>query len=350
MSFLIVFLILVPSFLLFSEPVYKKVEISASFPIDVQVFQIGYGDAKTQFVQTDFFQFDRLKKKPKHWRNRYFGFLFPEETEFSEFKKKTDLFLFFNLHPKLQERLVLSKLPKEKMILLMFEPPTVLPDMYLKEYHQLFHKIYTWDDDLVDNQLYFKFHYSQAQPMIENPIPFHQKKFCTLVASNLKSDYPHELYSERKKAILFFDENHPNDFEFYGRGWENEQFTTYRGAAGNKIDVIKQYRFSICFENTCTHKGYITEKIFDCFHAGNVPIYWGASNVEEYIPKDCFIDAREFDDWESLYQFVKNINQQTYENYLERIRTFLSSDSAKLFSGEHFKAILSECILTLTES
>ena len=40
--------------------------------------------------------------------------------------------------------------------------------------------------------------------------------------------------------------------------------------------------------------GYITEKIFDSFAAWCVPVYWGASNVTDYIPEGCFIDRRKF--------------------------------------------------------
>ena len=49
---------------------------------------------------------------------------------------------------------------------------------------------------------------------------------------------------------------------------------------------MQHYRFYICYENTEGVEDYITEKIFDCFAAGFVPIYWGASNIEKYIPKN----------------------------------------------------------------
>ena len=35
-------------------------------------------------------------------------------------------------------------------------------------------------------------------------------------------------------------------------------------------------------------KGYITEKIFDSFFAGVVPIYWGAENITDYVPKSLY--------------------------------------------------------------
>ena len=36
--------------------------------------------------------------------------------------------------------------------------------------------------------------------------------------------------------------------------------------------------------------GYVTEKIFDAFKAGCVPVYWGAENITKYVPAECFID------------------------------------------------------------
>ena len=31
----------------------------------------------------------------------------------------------------------------------------------------------------------------------------------------------------------------------------------------NKLDVIKKYKFCLCYENICDQRGYITERIFD---------------------------------------------------------------------------------------
>jgi hypothetical protein len=63
---------------------------------------------------------------------------------------------------------------------------------------------------------------------------------------------------------------------------------------------LEKYKFSICYENARDTPGYITEKIFDCFFAGCVPIYWGANNITDHIPKECFIDKRDFEDYKVL--------------------------------------------------
>lgn len=111
-----------------------------------------------------------------------------------------------------------------------------------------------------------------------------------------------------------------------------------------KISIVKNYRFCICFENTKGLNGYITEKIFGCFTAGSIPIYWGANNIERFIPKECFIDYRDFQTKEDLYQFIKTMPKEVYQNYIENIRTFLGSEEARVFTPQHFGKIFYEAI------
>ena len=47
-------------------------------------------------------------------------------------------------------------------------------------------------------------------------------------------------------------------------------------------EYISRYKFMICFENT-SQKNYITEKLFNAYYGGAIPIYWGCSNVNDYI-------------------------------------------------------------------
>lgn len=42
----------------------------------------------------------------------------------------------------------------------------------------------------------------------------------------------------------------------------------------SKASVFRQYRFALVFENDL-YPGYVTEKPFDAWHCGAVPIYWG---------------------------------------------------------------------------
>lgn len=325
----------------------KQIEFIANYAVDVnrltKILKERNFDAEV--VSSDLSQYEpsirRKKGKLNSWLERN-GLDFSPQVSLSN---STAKIVFWNIKNRYIRKLNLAKLPKEKLVLFMWEPPTVLPNLYRKEVQNYFSKIYTWDDDLVDNKVFFKYYYPVLEPMIPNLPTFAEKKLCTLVASNLASPHNKELYSERKKAIDFFEQMNNGDFEFYGRGWDASQYKTYKGTTGDKINTIKNYRFSICYENTCDVRGYITEKIFDCFWAGNVPVYWGASNVTDYIPKNCFVDRRDFKNLDELYLFLKNMSQEEYEGYLERIRAYLSSEKAKVFSWTHFENIFYSAVV-----
>ena len=171
--------------------------------------------------------------------------------------------------------------------------------------------------------------------MIQEVVPFEEKKLCTAIICNKWSAHPNELYSERKKVVDFFEKNSTNDFDFYGRWW-GPVYKNYKGPVDKKVNYLKHYKFCFCYENIKDVPGYVTEKIFDCFAAACVPIYLGAPNVEDYIPQNCFIDRRKFTSDQQLYDYLKNMSKDQYEKYLTSAHQFLQSDKAKLFSTENF--------------
>lgn len=227
--------------------------------------------------------------------------------------------------------------PKEKLIYFLWEPWPV--DI---SYYAFYSKVYTYNDALVDGKKFFKFYYPSWRPMTASVPSFKEKKFCTLVASNWTSD--------RVNMINFFETKPCGEFEFYSFNSYNSKM--YKGAipgghsGEEKISVLKNYRFCVCFENTSHLKGYITEKIFICFASGCVPIYLGAPNVEEYIPKNCYVDYRDFQNLEELYQYLKNMPEELYNQYIAHIRTYLQGEKAQLFTPENFDKILSDAITT----
>jgi hypothetical protein len=131
----------------------------------------------------------------------------------------------------------------------------------------------------------------------------------------------------------------------YKQPVQDQPYTCYKGIASPKIPILRNYKFNICYENIRDIPGYITEKIFDCFFAGCVPVYWGANNVTDHIPKDCFIDKRDFHGYEELYDYLKNMSDKDYLKYLINIEAFLKSDKAYPFSSECFSKTISEALL-----
>ena len=97
-----------------------------------------------------------------------------------------------------------KKFPQKKLLLFMWEPPTVIE--YSSDDLSHFKRVYTWDDDLVDNKKFFKFYYPELKSMMKNLPSFEEKKLVTQISSNKKSRHNHELYSERESVIQFFED------------------------------------------------------------------------------------------------------------------------------------------------
>ncbi|WP_281650799.1 glycosyltransferase family 10 [Helicobacter bilis] len=70
-----------------------------------------------------------------------------------------------------------------------------------------------------------------------------------------------------------------------GGRWKNN----IGGNVDDKIEWLKSYKFNLCFENS-SYPGYLTEKLFDAFLAGCVPIYWGDTSLK--IHKNTCADSK----------------------------------------------------------
>lgn len=262
--------------------------------------------------------------------------------DYYEDLKKVDYFLFFELDLEWLKKLTDLKL-NARLIYCNAEPPTVYEWNCPKGYQKLLHYfpyIMTWNGEWVDNKSVFIKNIPYY--FLENigDVPFEKRKLLTSISGNKKSDYPDELYSERERVINYFEKNCPEDFDFYGTGWSSENHPCYRGKVDVKAEVFHRYRFAIAFENTRNVKGYVTEKILDCLTAGIVPVYAGASDIEAYLPKDCFIQYDNFKSLEEMEVFLRNISKEEYEHYLESAAGFLHSDAVKQFAGEEYAKLV----------
>lgn len=245
----------------------------------------------------------------------------------------------------------------EYLYLLIFESEIIRPDNWDIENHKYFKKIFSWNDDWIDRENHIKYSLPNKIPVDLNFDLKIKSNLCTLIAGHKFKPHALELYTERVKAIRWFEQNHPEDFDLYGMGWDRHFFQgllsrlnrfkfltgllkpnypSYRGSIESKREILQKYKFAICYENVKDIPGYITEKIFDCFFAGCVPVYWGAPNVTDHIPADSFIDRRDFKNYEELYHYLKNMPDNEYTGYLDSIKNFIGSDKIYPFSAECF--------------
>jgi GT2 family glycosyltransferase len=234
---------------------------------------------------------------------------------------------------------------RSSMAFMIEESPFVTPENYDTSLHQDAAVIFTYIDELVDNRKYFKYIIPQSLP-VENAytVSYADKRLYTLMAGNKFSHVPGELYSERQKAIEYFEGNLSEYFDFYGPGWETSGYKCYKGQAADKLSTLSRYKYCICYENGPAN-GYITEKIFDCFFAGCVPVYLGAPNITDYIPANTFIDRRMFGSYEELHRYISAIDEDTYNTYLDNINRFLHGEAFQKFTCANFAQTITQVLI-----
>lgn len=201
----------------------------------------------------------------------------------------------------------------------------------------LFDRILTWRDDDIDGDLFFKYNYWNPHREYQFN-PQKSRKLLCLINSYKKNYYrsKHNIYSKRFELIEFF--NSRQEFDLFGHGWlkYKKKLKCYKGSVENKIEIYQNYDFAFIFENSNNEKGGISEKLWDAFAAGCIPIYYGAPNILDYIPLDCFIDFRNFSDLKALLVFLKNMSVSEKRNKRKAIKKFMSSKEYENFTSEGF--------------
>jgi hypothetical protein len=303
-----------------------------------------------------------------------------------ELRNKTNIFISLGLQKRYRE------VTNWKDVILSayfaFESPVVEPHLYrvLPEVQKKFRRVYSFSD----NQSLAPFLPRPLKaPLLKFELPYPQervhedlwrredRKFLVVINHNkLPAVYINELYTERMRAIEFFAQT--GELDLYGRGWDGPSFQMgigwmpgtlqhayrafqrvcqkirpvpwlvaarkiYRGSVPSKLQTLGSYTFSLCFDNVIL-SGWITEKIFDCFVAGNIPVYWGAPDVTEYIPAECFIDMRRFKDYAELRDYLRELDEREIRAYRENGRAYLASEAFQKFSKRVFTERLGQIV------
>lgn len=139
---------------------------------------------------------------------------------------------------------------------------------------------------------------------------FNNKKFAGILVSNDAEGY--SSYGDRQNykdgvvaRKIFFDIlSKYKRVDSGGRAFNNI------GQIVGSNDTIKwlgNYKFVIAFENA-SYPGYITEKVFQAYYAGAIPIYYGDKEGLKDINKKAIIYAGDFKSLEELAEFVKKVD------------------------------------------
>lgn len=266
--------------------------------------------------------------------------------------KKADIIIFLSLDVRFLIKCFLNNKLKNS-IYIQFEPPVVEPlnsSYNLKWISKIFQVILTWQDDLLDDKKFYNF-YFPLPPRIssQKKIDFSEKNFITTIVGRKKSKRKNQLYSERELAIEFFQEK-SKDFLFFGYGWDKSLFSSYAGQVDSKLEKLKYYKYTICYENEEKINGLISEKIFDCFYSNSIPIYLGAANISDKIPENLFIDKRKFSTYDKLYSHLLGISEIEYNEKINAIEEYLNSKDFLKFQSNNFADTILKAILNLSNN
>jgi hypothetical protein len=96
-------------------------------------------------------------------------------------------------------------------------------------------------------------------------------------------------------------------------------------------EIAKQYRFTICFENDL-YPGYVTEKPFEAYLSGTIPIYYGIDS-EQFLNPSALLNLDNFDSLDKwLYRIDKlNSDPTLYEITYSEPLLLKSPDLSDLF-------------------
>lgn len=232
-----------------------------------------------------------------------------------------------------------------------FEPPVVDPRLYqaLPELTRAFERVYVHNTEGdgyslkgVDESRLRKLYWPQPHKDVLSDFWNRQGRMRRVVMINgnhkpISNDG--ELYSKRIEALSALASN--GNIDLYGRGWERwwsrnsmwlpywrnrkALMSVYKGGCASKYEVLCQYDFALCFENM-EMKGYVTEKIFDCFYAGTIPLYWGAKDIADQIPMEAYIDCRKFTSWGEMCEKVIAMSDLEIQSMRSAGRAFIQSE------------------------
>lgn len=258
------------------------------------------------------------------------------KTGFTLSQTTKDAFTLFSISPVNYTKSIVDKYPQKVIFLL--ETPSRHQD--IQEINK-FDIIFTYDQSKVDNKKYFHLMipYTSKQKNTQKLQRVKKETFISMINSNITP--------KRKEIAKWFVQKHPEKIKLYGKNWktlynelsENDKHNFLKidgGYISRKADAFSKSKYAIVFENN-TGYGYISEKIFDAFFMGTVPIYWGAPDITDYIPKRCFINFNNFKSFDELYNYLNNMSDKEYKNYQQCILDYVKNFSDSPFSRESVK-------------
>ena len=187
----------------------------------------------------------------------------------------------------------LNAFPRDEAYKILFctEPPIVQPEMYekVREIKGDFDLTLTLADESVVNNTgggnVQQWSFGSSHVPLDRWGAYEKTRLCSIIASKQDWAPGHKM----RHAAIAMIAARGLDCEPLGKGYKYLQ---------EKIDGLRDYRFSIVIENSVSGR-YMTEKIIDAIATATVPVYWGAPYAKEVFG-DAIITFSSVDDLERI--------------------------------------------------
>lgn len=195
----------------------------------------------------------------------------------------------------------------ENVIRIFFSGEYQTPDFNLFDYGMSFDYI-SFDDRYCRLPLYLLYGQDlleMAQKrggMIDNPV--YKDRFCSFVYSNAKASPLRERFFKELSKYKQVNSG--------GRYLNN-----VGGPVEDKVAFESEHRFSMTFENS-SYPGYMSEKLFQAFAAGTVPIYWGDTEADQVINPNAYVNVSRYHSLSDVVDHIRELETDE-QKYLEML-------------------------------
>lgn len=197
----------------------------------------------------------------------------------------------------------------EKAIKIYFTGENDVPDFNIADYAIGFHYI-DFEDRYLRFPLYLFDHYAwnDLDSLAEKTITekFCRRKFCNFVYSNRKVANP-------IRDKFFFELSKYKQVDSGGRLYNN-----IGGPVINKLDFVKDYKFTIAFENSQVN-GYTTEKVIEPMMVNSIPIYWGNKFISKDFNVNSMLVVNDENDFPRVIEEIKFLDQND-KAYMKKLQ------------------------------
>tara|TARA_B100001175_G_C19480362_1_gene626760 strand:+ start:804 stop:1778 length:975 start_codon:yes stop_codon:yes gene_type:complete len=164
--------------------------------------------------------------------------------------------------------------------------------------------------------------------------PNKTKNISCVVSSKQLNQFT-DGYFKRTTFIRKYSQLYPNKIDIYGRGWNKYILgDNYKGTLGSyhqeknittdKSNALLDYHYSIALENFYNER-LISEKITDCILCWTLPLYWGNSCTNLYLPEKSFrlINIENKDIFKNIQNIISKAPTDEEVNALTKAREII---------------------------